>query len=264
MDVVCTESSGSTEVTRTSDGIVSLAEGCVNGTCVVSCLALTLHHPVLTGRSQRWGGTRLMQVQKEQLLLGSRVHRGSQPVISSSQASSGDCYCCGKRLTRSWKLSCTIFSRTRKGNARCCTAPRTREVHSVIQTTPFIRTPSAVVSRFLKQHTCRPKKSTTFHSRTLVFARPPIPAPFTCCPMPPKSGLMNLFATFFEVTAPLRCTPCTALPSHRDAVSQLRPQFRHCTEPDQDFRKLTCLSVSLPAATATERVLGFDVSHCEL
>ena len=49
---------------------------------------------------------------------------------------------------------------------------------------------------FLKEHTCWPKKNTTFHSRTLVFARPPIPAPFTCCPMPPRSGLMNLFATF--------------------------------------------------------------------
>ena len=36
---------------------------------------------------------------------------------------------------------------------------------------------------FLNQHTCRSKKNTTFHSRTHVFARSPIPAPFTCCPM---------------------------------------------------------------------------------
>ena len=49
---------------------------------------------------------------------------------------------------------------------------------------------------FLNQHTCQSKKNTTFHSRTLVFARSPIPTPFTCCPMPPRSGLMNLFATF--------------------------------------------------------------------
>ena len=49
---------------------------------------------------------------------------------------------------------------------------------------------------FLKQHTCRPKKNTTFHSRTLVCARPPIPAPFTSCPMPTRSGLINFFATF--------------------------------------------------------------------
>ena len=50
----------------------------------------------------------------------------------------------------------------------------------------------------------------------------------------------------------------------RDAVSQLRPQLRHCTEPDEDFRKLKYLSVSFPAATATERILGFDVCNCEL
>ena len=79
---------------------------------------------------------------------------------------------------------------------KCCTAHRTREVPSVIQTTPFIQTPSAVVSCSLKQHTCRPKKNTNFHSRTLVFARPPIPAPFTCCPKPPRCGLVNLFVTF--------------------------------------------------------------------
>ena len=53
-------------------------------------------------------------------------------------------------------------------------------------------------------------------------------------------------------------------PSHGGATSQLHPQLRHCTEPDLDFRKLTCLSVSFPTATATERILGFDVCHCEL
>ena len=55
MDNVCTESSGSTEVTRTSDGIVSLAEGCVNGTCVVSNSCTDISSSVLTGRL---GGTK--------------------------------------------------------------------------------------------------------------------------------------------------------------------------------------------------------------
>ena len=68
----------------------------------------------------------------------------------------------------------------------------------------------------------------------------------------------------FEMTAPPRYTPCTTLPSHGDAVSHLRPQVRHCTEPDQDLRKLSCLSVSFLAATATEKIIGFVVSHCEL
>ena len=55
MDVVCTESSGSTEVTGTSDGIVSLAEGCVNGTRVVSCSCTASSSSVLNGRL---GGTK--------------------------------------------------------------------------------------------------------------------------------------------------------------------------------------------------------------
>ena len=50
---------------------------------------------------------------------------------------------------------------------------------------------------FLKQHTRRPKEHTTFHSRTLAFARSPIQ--FTCCPVPPKSGLMSFFATFSKL-----------------------------------------------------------------
>ena len=54
MDVVCTESSSSTEATGTSDGIVSLAEGCVNGTCVVSCSCTDMSTSVLTSRL---GGT---------------------------------------------------------------------------------------------------------------------------------------------------------------------------------------------------------------
>ena len=50
MDVVCTEASGSTEVTGTSDGIVSLSEGCVDGTCVVSCSCTDISSLVLTGQ----------------------------------------------------------------------------------------------------------------------------------------------------------------------------------------------------------------------
>ena len=55
VDIVCTESSGSTEVTGTSDGIVSLAEGCVHGTWFVSCSCTDISSSVLTGRL---GGTK--------------------------------------------------------------------------------------------------------------------------------------------------------------------------------------------------------------
>ena len=74
-------------------------------------------------------------------------------------------------------------------------------------------------------------------------------------------GLDESLCDVFEVTAPPLCTHCTTLLSHGDAVSQLRPPLRHCTEPDQDLLKRSCLSVSFLAATA-ERILGFDVSHC--
>ena len=147
---------------------------------------------------------------------------------------------------------------------RCCTAHRTREVPSCVPDNTFHTNAFSGRFSFLKQHTCRLQKNTTFHSRTLVFARPPIPAPIHPLPDASKVGLDESLCDVFEVTAPDRCTPCTTLLSHGDAVSQLRPPLRHCTEPGQDFRKLTCLSMSFPVATATETILGFDVSHCEL
>ena len=134
-----------------------------------------------------------------------------RPERTSSQASSGASVCvvrsrdvlCGKRLTRSWKLmasacvcdaaqSClglgkgmqVLYSTSNKRSTLC-------DPNNTFHTNAF----SGRFS-FLKQQTCGPKKNTTFHSRTLVFARPPIPAAFTCCPMPLRSGLMNLFATF--------------------------------------------------------------------
>ena len=57
---------------------------------------------------------------------------------------------CGKRLIRFWKLMASVFAVVQhlvadsERERRCCTAHRTRDV---IQTTHFIRTPSAVVSR---------------------------------------------------------------------------------------------------------------------
>ena len=48
----------------------------------------------------------------------------------------------------------------------------------------------------------------------------------------------------FATTAPLRCLPRTSLPLHRDDVLQLHPQLQHCTEPNQDSRKLFCQRVS--------------------
>ena len=77
-------------------------------------------------------------------------------------------------------------------------------------------------------------------------------------------GLDESICDVFEVTVPPRCTLCTTLPSHGDTASQLRPPLRHCTEPDQDLRKLSYQSGFFPAATATERILGFDISHCGL
>ena len=47
-----------------------------------------------------------------------------------------------------------------------------------------------------------------------------------------KVGLDEFLCDVFEVTAPLRCTLCTTLPSLGDAILQLRPQLQHCTEPD--------------------------------
>ena len=167
MEVVCTEFSGSTEATGTSDEIVSLTEGCATETVSYRFLALTFHHQISLVdlvASNRVPEVMLHQSecgQQELLLLGSRVLRGSQPVISSSQASSGASVCvvrsrnvlCGKRLTMSRKLMASVsamlhnlFSDSERERRRR-TAHRTREVPSVIQTTPFIRSPSAVVSR---------------------------------------------------------------------------------------------------------------------
>ena len=134
--------------------------------------------------------------------------RGSQPATSSSRASSGASVCvvrsrnvlCDKRLTRSWKLMASLsamlhnlFSDSDR-ERQCCTAHLTRSTlcdpDNILHTNAFRGRFS-----FLKQHTCRRKKNTTFRFRTLVFARPPVSAPFTCCPMPPRSGMMNLAAT---------------------------------------------------------------------
>ena len=78
-----------------------------------------------------------------------------------------------------------------------------------------------------------------------------------------KVGLDECLCDVFEVTAPLRCTLCTTLPSLGDAALQPRPQLQHCIEQDQDSHKSTCLTVFFPAAAATERNLNFDGSRCE-
>ena len=195
-------------------------------------------------------------------------------VISSSQASSGT----SVRVVRSRNVLCgkTSDKVLETDGSRVCDIAQsflglgkgTQVLYSTSNQRSTLCDPdntfhtNAVSGRFsfLKQHGRGPKENTTFHSRTLVFARSPIPAPFTCCPVPPRSG-DELLCDVFEVTAPLRCTLCTTLPPHGDAVLQLRPQLRHYTEPDQDFRKLTCLSMSFPAAIATERILDFDASR---
>ena len=126
---------------------------------------------------------------------------GPNQWISSSHASSSRNVLCGKRLTRSWKLMAsvfaidTIFFGLGKGTQ---VLRSTSNKRGTLCDPDNIFHANALSSRFsfLKQHTWGPKKNTTFHSRTLVFARPLMPARFTCCPMPPRSGLMNLSATF--------------------------------------------------------------------
>ena len=186
---------------------------CVKGTCVVSgpCTDISSAHRSTWHQVKSQTVMHHVVVARTIPLLGSRVLRGSQPVISSSQASSGTSVCvvtsrnvlCNKRLTKSWKMMTAasamlhnLFSDS-ETERRCCKAHRTREVlcdpDNTVHTNAFIGRFS-----FLKQHSCWPKEHTTFHSRTLVFVRSPIPVPFTCCQVPPRSGLMNFFATFLK------------------------------------------------------------------
>ena len=200
---------------------------------------------------------------KKLRLLGSRVLRGSPtcdfvfPSIIRSI-----CLCRGIKKCAVWQTSDKVLETD--GLCVCDAAQSFLQLGKCHPDNTFHTNAFTGRFSFLKQHTCRPKKNTTLHFRTLVFARPPVPAPFTCCLIVSKVGLDESLCDVFEVTAPPRCTPCTTLLSHRDAVSQHRPPVRHSTEPDQDPRKLSCLSVSFLAATTSEKILGFDVSHCEL
>ena len=136
VDIVCAESSGGTEPTGMSGGIVSLAEGCATETCVVSGSCTDISSSVVIDRlcGIKSGPRRKVASdcgQKDLSVLGYRVLRGSQTVISSSKASSGASVCVvrsrnvlfGKRVTRSWKLMASVsailhnLSRTRKENA---------------------------------------------------------------------------------------------------------------------------------------------------
>ena len=55
VDIHCADSAGSTEVTGTSDGIVSLVEECGKGTRVVSCYCTNISSSALISRP---GGAR--------------------------------------------------------------------------------------------------------------------------------------------------------------------------------------------------------------
>ena len=107
--VVCVEFSGSTESTGTSGGADSLAEECGKGRRVVSGLCTDFHH-----HAGRLGGTKSgprrdsasrCGGQNELPMLGSRALRGSQPVISSSQASSGASVCVVRSRAAVWQTS---------------------------------------------------------------------------------------------------------------------------------------------------------------
>ena len=95
---------------------------------------------------------------------------------------------------------------------KCCTAHRTREVPSVIRTTPFIRNTRDGPNKtplFSNLCVCQISNTNTIH----------------LLPNVSKVGLDELLCDVFDVTVPPRCTPCATLPSHGDAVSQLRPPF---------------------------------------
>ena len=126
-------------------------------------LALTFHHqfsPVDLVAPSQVPDVMLHQIgaaRKNLLLLGSRVLRGSQPVISSSQASSGASVCvvrsrnCAVRQTSDKVLEsdgfcvircCTIFSPTRKGNAGAAQHIEQEKYPQRSRQHPSIRTPS--------------------------------------------------------------------------------------------------------------------------
>ena len=103
----------------------------------------------------------------------------------------------------------SFLQRAVKGNAGAVQHIEQEKYPDVIQTTPFIRTPSSGRFSFLKQHTCQPKEHTTFHSGNLVFARSPIPAStIHLLPNASKVRLDESLCDVFEVTAPLRCALC--------------------------------------------------------
>ena len=56
--------------------------------------------------------------------------------------------------------------------------------------------PSSGRFAFLQYYTGWTKKHTKFHPSFIVLARPPIPEPLACCPMPPRSGSMKFVAMF--------------------------------------------------------------------
>ena len=112
--------------------------------------------------------------------------------------------------------------------------------------------PNAFSGRFSfseATHASWTKEHGTFNSGTVVIAKCPIPAPFTCHRMPPRSGLMILFATLttcqllFDVRLVLRTETllCSLVHNFNTALSKVRI-----------FTKRTCLTVSFAAATAGE------------
>ena len=209
-------------------------------------LVLTFHHQfslIDLVASNQVPNVRLHQIcgQKELLLLGSRVLRGFHLCReikncavwqTSDKVLETDGFC-----VRNAAQSFLLHNTPNKRSTLC-------DPDNTFHTNAFNGRFS-----FLNQYTCQSKKNTTFHSRTLGHARFPIPAPFTCCPNVSKVGLDEFLCDVFEVTVLPQCTPCMTLPSHGDAVSQLRPPIQHCTERYQDLR---------------ERIHGFDASHCEL
>ena len=128
---------------------------------------------------------------------------------------------------------CTIFLRLGNRTKVLCSTPNKRRTLCDPDNTYHTNAFSGRFS-FLNQYTCWSKKN-HFSSRNLCVCKISNTNTIHLLPNASKVGLDEVLCDVFEVTVPSSCTPCMTLPSHGDAVSQLRPPIQHCTEPDQDL-----------------------------
>ena len=161
-------------------------------------------------------------------------------------------------LTKSRKLMASVIHHNLSSGSekerKCCTAYRTREVPCVIHTTPFIRTHAAVGSRSWSDARAGPRKH---HLSSWNLCSCQILAPFSCLPNASKVGLDEFLSDVFDVPAPPRCTHTETL------CCSLVRNFDPALGKSRMFSSRLGLTMSCPAATATERLPGFFAGHCE-